>query len=76
MAIEEEENTTQGKPLILITELCIGGCLDLILTKPENVHGFPDSEFLLVLKHLYQGIKYLREKDLIHRDLKPGKKTS
>lgn len=75
VAIEEEETTIQPKPLVIITELCAGGCLDLILTQPENVHGLPDSEFLLVLKHLYQGMKYLREKDMIHRDLKPGEKT-
>lgn len=53
-------------------ELCTGGSLFNILDDPENTYGLEESEFLLVLAHLYAGIKHLRENDLVHRDLKPG----
>ncbi|XP_066262708.1 inhibitor of nuclear factor kappa-B kinase subunit epsilon-like [Euwallacea similis] len=76
IAIEQEETGRVGrnglKCHIIVTELCTGGCLDSIIQQPQHIYGFADSEFLTILKHLYQGIRYLRENNLVHRDLKPG----
>lgn len=69
LAIEEEQDN-KGK--VIVMELCTGGSLFNILDDPENTYGLEEAEFLLVLAHLYAGIKHLRENDLVHRDLKPG----
>ncbi|XP_023014530.2 serine/threonine-protein kinase TBK1 [Leptinotarsa decemlineata] len=69
LAIEEEQEN-RGK--VIVMELCTGGSLFNILDDPENTYGLDESEFLLVLEHLYAGMKHLRDNNLIHRDLKPG----
>nr|CAH7740299.1 unnamed protein product [Callosobruchus chinensis] len=69
LAIEEEQEN-RGK--VIVMELCTGGSLFNILDDPENTYGLEESEFLLVLEHLYAGMKHLRDNNLIHRDLKPG----
>lgn len=58
---------------VLIMEFCSGASLLKVLNEPENAYGVNDHEFLYILKNLYDGIKYLRDNNLIHRDLKPGK---
>lgn len=65
------EETSNGDK-VLIMELCTGNSLAKVLNDPENDYGLNDTEFLLVLRNLYDGIKYLRQNNLIHRDLKPG----
>ncbi|KAJ8966122.1 hypothetical protein NQ314_003729 [Rhamnusium bicolor] len=57
---------------VIVMELCTGGSLFNSLDDPENTYGLEESEFLLVLEHLYAGMKHLRDNNLIHRDLKPG----
>lgn len=52
---------------VLIMEVC-DGTLDDIIGK--NSLEYP--EFLRLCSHLSSAIKHLREKDLIHRDIKPG----
>ncbi|KAG5881593.1 hypothetical protein JTB14_031067 [Gonioctena quinquepunctata] len=69
LAIEEEQEN-RGK--VIVMELCTGGSLFNILDDPENTYGLEETEFLLVLEHLYAGMKHLRDNNLIHRDLKPG----
>lgn len=69
LAIEEEQD---GRGKVIVMELCTGGSLFNILDDPENTYGLPEDEFLLVLEHLAAGIKHLRDKSLVHRDLKPG----
>ncbi|XP_060536059.1 serine/threonine-protein kinase TBK1 [Cylas formicarius] len=69
LAIEEEQEN-RGK--VIVMELCTGGSLFNILDDPENTYGLEESEFLLVLAHLYAGMKHLRDNNLVHRDLKPG----
>ncbi|KAJ8985922.1 hypothetical protein NQ317_010679 [Molorchus minor] len=69
LAIEEEQEN-RGK--VIVMELCTGGSLFNSLDDPENTYGLEESEFLLVLEHLYAGMKHLRDNNLIHRDLKPG----
>jgi len=57
---------------ILAMELCTGGSLYSILDHPLNQFGLSESEFLLVLKHVSDGMKHLRDNRIVHRDLKPG----
>lgn len=73
LAIEEEQEN-RGK--VIVMELCTGGSLFNILDDPENTYGLEESEFMLVLEHLYAGMKHLRDNNLIHRDLKPGEKIN
>lgn len=68
LGIEETPNGDK----VMIMELCTGNSLSKVLQDPQNDFGLTDSEFLLVLNNLYDGIKYLRDNNLIHRDLKPG----
>lgn len=68
LGIEETPNGDK----VIIMELCTGNSLSKVLQDPQNDFGLTDSEFLLVLSNLYDGIKYLRDNNLIHRDLKPG----
>lgn len=65
------ESTASGETVIIM-ELCSGDSLLKVLCHPEQSYGLNDKEFLLVLKHLHYGMKYLKENNLIHRDLKPG----
>ncbi|XP_050295434.1 serine/threonine-protein kinase TBK1 [Anthonomus grandis grandis] len=69
LAIEEEQ---ENKGKVIVMELCTGGSLFNILDDPENTYGLEEGEFLLVLEHLYAGMKHLRDNNLVHRDLKPG----
>lgn len=70
LAIEEEQD---GRGNVIVMELCTGGSLFNILDDPENTYGVQEDEFLLVLSHLTAGMKHLRDNNLVHRDLKPGK---
>lgn len=70
LAIEEEQ---EGRGQVIVMELCTGGSLFNILDDPENMYGLEEKEFLLVLEHLTAGMKHLRDNQLVHRDLKPGK---
>lgn len=67
LAIEQEK--IEGKT-VMIVELCSGGSLLSYLQDPENCYGLPDDEVLLVLEHLKNGIKYLKENLIVHRDIK------
>ncbi|KAH9507932.1 Serine/threonine-protein kinase tbk1 [Bulinus truncatus] len=57
---------------VLIMEYCEGGSLHHMLDQPLYYYGLSEEEFLLVLKHVSDGIQYLRQKSVIHRDIKPG----
>lgn len=72
LAIEEEQD---GRGKVIVMELCTGGSLFNILDDPENTYGLAESEFLLVLEHLSAGMKHLRDNNLVHRDLKPGRRS-
>lgn len=51
----------------IVTELCEGGNLeDRILSKQP----FTDHEIPNIISDVYQGLRYLREKGVCHRDLK------
>lgn len=53
-------------------ELSQHGSLYTLLDDPENSLGLEEEEFVIVLKDLTAGIQYLRDKDIVHRDIKPG----
>lgn len=54
---------------VLVMEYCNGGnLLDLIRSTSK---GLSKDQFVCVLKDIINGIKYLRQKEVIHRDLKP-----
>ncbi|XP_071040621.1 serine/threonine-protein kinase TBK1 [Parasteatoda tepidariorum] len=69
VAIEEE---LESQKKILVMELCDAGSLFTILDDPQNSYGLEEEEFQRVLKDLSAGMKYLRDNNTIHRDLKPG----
>ena len=69
LAIEEEQ---EGRGKVIVMELCTGGSLFNMLDDPENAYGLDEREFFLVLRHLSDGMKHLRDLNLVHRDLKPG----
>ena len=69
LAIEDE---LQVDSRVLVMELCTGGSLFSILEHPANRFGLNEAEFLLVVEHVSNGMKHLRDNGIIHRDLKPG----
>ena len=38
--------------VVVVMEFCEGGSLASYLQEPDNMFGLPDTEFLLLLKHL------------------------
>lgn len=71
LAIEEELNGRGN--IVIVMELCTGDSLFNVLNDPESTYGLEEIEFLTVLEHLSAGMKHLRDHNLVHRDLKPGK---
>ncbi|KAL5014042.1 hypothetical protein ScPMuIL_008312 [Solemya velum] len=69
LAIEKE---TVSQNEVLVMEYCGGGSLYNLLELPENAFGFQEEEFIIVLTHIVNGMEYLRQQGLIHRDIKPG----
>ncbi|XP_033744503.1 serine/threonine-protein kinase TBK1-like [Pecten maximus] len=66
----EQEIGTGNK--VIIMELSTCGSLYNMLDDPKNAYGLEETEFLLVLNHVAKGMKYLHEKGIVHRDVKPG----
>uniref|UniRef100_A0A672N6N0 Inhibitor of nuclear factor kappa-B kinase subunit epsilon-like n=1 Tax=Sinocyclocheilus grahami TaxID=75366 RepID=A0A672N6N0_SINGR len=67
-----EEMHMNPKQKVLVMEFCSGGSLLNLLEEPENAFGLPESEFLIVLQCVVQGMNHLRENGVVHRDIKPG----
>lgn len=66
----EEVKDLLCKQKVLIMEYCAeGNCADLI---DSNPNGLTSIEFLHFCHSLVSAIKHLREKDLVHRDVKPS----
>ncbi|XP_006825370.2 serine/threonine-protein kinase TBK1-like [Saccoglossus kowalevskii] len=66
--IEEEQSSRQK---VIVMELCEGS-LYTMLDEPQNAYGLTEMEFKSVLKDVAAGMNHLREKNVVHRDLKPG----
>ncbi|XP_061075878.1 inhibitor of nuclear factor kappa-B kinase subunit epsilon isoform X2 [Conger conger] len=69
-AVEEMHLNTKQK--VLVMEFCSGGSLLNVLEEPENAFGLAESEFLVVLQCVVNGMNHLRENAVVHRDIKPG----
>uniref|UniRef100_A0A8C2A0B5 Inhibitor of nuclear factor kappa B kinase subunit epsilon n=1 Tax=Cyprinus carpio TaxID=7962 RepID=A0A8C2A0B5_CYPCA len=67
-----EELHMNPKQKVLVMEFCSGGSLLNLLEDPENAFGLPESEFVIVLQCVVQGMNHLRENGVVHRDIKPG----
>ncbi|XP_072026174.1 serine/threonine-protein kinase TBK1-like [Amphiura filiformis] len=65
------ENDQISKQRIIIMEVCDCSVLNM-LDQPRYVYGFPETQFLEVLKDTTAGMKYLQEEGIVHRDIKPG----
>lgn len=61
-----------GDQLVMIMEYCEGGSLHHMLNQPSYSYGLPEEEYLLVLQHVSNGIRYLRRENIVHRDIKPA----
>ncbi|CAL1547530.1 unnamed protein product, partial [Lymnaea stagnalis] len=69
ITIEKIQSTLKN---VLVMEYCEGGSLHHMLDQPPYYYGLSEEEFLLVLSHVAKGIQYLRQINVIHRDIKPG----
>lgn len=67
--IEKESSTGAD---VLVMELCTGGSLFNLLDDPENAFGIEEKEFKQVLSDVANGMKHLRDREIVHRDIKPG----
>ncbi|XP_062842259.1 inhibitor of nuclear factor kappa-B kinase subunit epsilon isoform X2 [Trichomycterus rosablanca] len=67
-----EEMHLNPKQKVLVMEYCSGGSLLNLLEEPENAFGLSESEFLVVLQCVVNGMNHLRENGVVHRDIKPG----
>ncbi|XP_037637196.1 inhibitor of nuclear factor kappa-B kinase subunit epsilon [Sebastes umbrosus] len=61
-----------SKQKVLVMEYCSGGSLLSLLEEAENAFGLPETEFLIVLQCVVQGMNHLRDNGVVHRDIKPG----
>lgn len=66
------EDDQISKQPVIVMELCTGGSLYSHLDTPENLYGLKEKEFICVLRDVSAGMKHLRDKGIIHRDIKPG----
>lgn len=60
--------------LLIKMELIRGGTLKKLIEKRKNSRqGFKEEEVAVVMRYLFEGIRYLHTLNVIHRDLKIGK---
>ena len=56
----------------LVTELLEGGSLSSYLAyRNENLNPLKDEEIRIIMKQIFEGMKFIHDKHIIHRDLKP-----
>ncbi|XP_050412788.1 serine/threonine-protein kinase TBK1 [Patella vulgata] len=66
-----EQDKLTGRPVV-VTELCEDGSLQDVLNSLDFKYGLDEEEFLLVFRHLLNGVRHLRRNGFVHRDIKPG----
>ncbi|KAK7102632.1 inhibitor of nuclear factor kappa-B kinase subunit epsilon-like [Littorina saxatilis] len=66
------EHELMSRQVVVVMEFCEGGSLASYLQEPDNMFGLPDTDFLLLLKHMVSGMEHLRNSGFVHRDIKPG----
>ncbi|XP_050411782.1 serine/threonine-protein kinase TBK1 isoform X2 [Patella vulgata] len=66
--VEKELDT--GRQVVLL-QYCQSS-LHSFLQEPENVHGICDIELIILFKDLCSALSYMRTRNIIHRDIKPG----
>eukprot|EP00117_Sycon_ciliatum_P013156 scpid46983/ scgid13927/ Serine/threonine-protein kinase TBK1 len=59
-------------PPVIAMEFCNRGSLMCALQEPINYKGMNEDDFRVVLHDITEGIRYLREQNWAHRDIKPG----
>jgi hypothetical protein len=64
-----EDTTDGGNTCYIVTELCIGSLRELI---DDYSFNLTSTLALRIALQISSGMLYLHEKDVIHRDLKPG----
>ncbi|CAF4430837.1 unnamed protein product, partial [Adineta steineri] len=69
--VQSDATHSLGNREALLIEYCNGGSLHNVLELPENGYGLMEDDFMLVFKHLTNALKYLHDKNTIHRDIKP-----
>eukprot|EP00794_Sanderia_malayensis_P005922 gene5922-6608_t len=69
--LKGEETELSSKSTVLIMELCETSLYN-ILELPENYYGLSEEEFQNVFEDVANGMKYLKEQKVVHRDVKPG----
>ncbi|CAF3517127.1 unnamed protein product [Adineta steineri] len=69
--VQSDATHSLGNREALLIEYCNGGSLHNVLELPENRYGLMEDDFMLVFKHLTNALKYLHDKNTIHRDIKP-----
>ena len=42
------------------------------MEEPEYIYGLKENDLRKLIRDVTAGMSYLREKDIIHRDIKPG----
>ncbi|KAG4089210.1 kinase-like protein [Neocallimastix lanati (nom. inval.)] len=62
------ECISEDEKIYIVTELMNGGSLTNLISKRD---GIPEIETRILFKQILEGMKYLHDKNITHRDIKP-----
>ncbi|KAL6618450.1 kinase-like domain-containing protein [Neocallimastix sp. 'constans'] len=62
------ECITENEKIYIITELMNGGSLTRLINRRK---GIPEIETRILFKQILEGLKYLHDRNITHRDIKP-----
>lgn len=69
---KDDQNGYKYTLKLLVMEYCNGGSLSSLIEQPENIYGLQQSDFLIVLRHITNGMNELHKLKIVHRDIKPN----